>query len=102
MRLRQMAPCRENVAAAPVCPFAVRGVDDAAMRACPGYVGTALSFRGVGAGDSIATRQTCAHLGTQSGRRGFVSACTCPTGLPEGAAEMAQRLPRVRLIAAGG
>lgn len=85
---------------APRCPFAERGVDDPAMRGCPGYAPAPLSFRGVGAGESIGQRETCAHLGTQEGPRGYVNACGCPGGLPPGAVAAAARAPRTRLPAA--
>ncbi|HEV7680214.1 MAG TPA: hypothetical protein VGQ42_16755 [Candidatus Dormibacteraeota bacterium] len=64
------------------------------MSTCPGYQGVALSFAGIGAGESLGERVTCAHLGTQRGTRGFVSACTHPGGMPPSAPELARRAER--------
>ena len=72
----------------------VRGIDDDAVRACPGFRPAPLPFHGVGAGESIRPGETCAHLDVQASPRGYVSACTHPGGLPDGAAELAGRLPR--------
>jgi hypothetical protein len=80
----------------PSCPFATRGLDDQGMHACPGYAPSTVSFQGIGAGESIGRRESCTHLDTQRGARGFVTACMHPGGLPAGAAETAQQLPRVR------
>jgi len=83
------SPC-----ALPRCPYAVRGIDDDAVRACPGFRPAPLPFHGVGAGESIRPGETCAHLDVQASPRGYVSACTHPGGLPDGATELAGRLPR--------
>lgn len=76
------------------CPFARHGLDSSGMSTCPGYQGVALSFAGIGAGESLGERVTCAHLGTQRGTRGFVSACTHPGGMPPSAPELARRAER--------
>ena len=80
----------------PTCPFARRGLDDAAMGSCPGYAPATVSFQGIGAGESIGRRESCAHLDVQRGPRGFVSACMHPGGLPVGAAELARGLRRAK------
>lgn len=80
----------------PTCPFARRGLDDAAMGTCPGYVAATVSFHGIGAGESIGRRESCAHLDVQHGPRGYVSACQHPGGLPAGAAELARSHQRAK------
>lgn len=86
---------RHGDRALPRCPYAERGIDDDAVRACPGFTPVGLTFQGLGAGESLGRRESCAHLDVQPSRRGFVSACACPGGLPAGAAELARRLPRM-------
>jgi hypothetical protein len=85
---------RDDVTLASPCPFAPRGLDSTGMAACPGFAAATLSFAGVGAGESLGEHVTCAHLGTQRGARGFVSACERPGGLPAGAPELARRAQR--------
>jgi hypothetical protein len=79
-----------------VCPFARRGLDSTALRGCPGYAAQTVSFAGLGAGESLGERESCAHLGTQRGGRGFVSACRHPGGRPAAAEEMARRADRAQ------
>ena len=78
----------------PVCPFASRGLDDAAVGSCPGYAPETVSFHGIGAGESIGHRECCAHLDVQRGGRGFVTACSHPGGMPAGAVDVAHGLAR--------
>jgi hypothetical protein len=66
----------------PVCPFAHHGLDSALISRCPGYTAVALTFQGLGAGESLGERETCGHLGTQRTARGYVSACRHPGGVP--------------------
>lgn len=76
------------------CPFAPHGLDSASMPMCPGFEAVAVSFTGFGAGESLGDHVTCAHLGTQRGGRGFLSACRHPGGLPQSAPELARRAER--------
>lgn len=66
----------------PVCPFARQGLGSRLMQRCPGYAPQAVTFRGLGAGESLGERISCGHLGTQRGPRGFVTACRHPGGVP--------------------
>lgn len=65
-----------------VCPFARDGLAARRMVMCPGFSPQPLSFAGLGAGESLGEATTCCHLGTQRGRRGFVSACRHPGVCP--------------------
>jgi hypothetical protein len=78
----------------PACPFARQGLGSPLMQRCPGYQAAPLTFAGLGAGESLGERESCGHLGTQRGGRGFVSACRHPGGLPPGAAELSRRTRR--------
>jgi len=78
----------------PVCPFARAGLGSRLMPSCPGYEAAPLSFAGLGAGESLGERESCRHLGTQRGARGFVSACRHPGGMPAEAAALARRAGR--------
>jgi hypothetical protein len=82
------------------CPFARAGLESAEMRRCPGFTAEPLSFTGVGAGESLGVRESCRHLGTQRGPRGFVSACRHPGGRPAEAEALAGRPSRRRGVAA--
>jgi len=83
----------ESMSPAP-CPFARLGLDSTLTRACPGYAAQPLSFAGLGAGESLGERETCAHLGTQRTARGYVSACRHPDGRPAAAEAIARRATR--------
>ena len=83
----------------PTCPFARQGLDSRLMSSCPGYRPEAVSFAGLGAGESLGERLSCHHLGTQRAQRGYVSACRHPDGLPAGAAQLAGRVRRARGLA---
>jgi hypothetical protein len=80
----------------PTCPLAREGLDSALMRRCPGFAPHPLTFTGIGAGESLGDRVTCAHLGTQRGTRGFVSACRHPGGRPVEAEALAARVRPAR------
>jgi hypothetical protein len=80
----------------PVCPFAHEGLDSRLPPRCPGFAPEPLSFAGLGAGESLGERVSCAHLGTQRGPRGYVSACRHPGGCPPGAEALATGLRRRR------
>jgi hypothetical protein len=85
----------------PPCPLARQGLGSQLMPRCPGYAASPLSFAGLGAGESLGERETCGHLGTQRGPRGFVSACRHPGGVPAAAVELSRRA-RARTPRAGG
>ncbi len=76
------APTEGAAPSLAVCPFARDGLGARRMVMCPGYSPQPLSFSGLGAGESLGETTTCCHLGTQRGRRGFVSACRHPDGCP--------------------
>jgi hypothetical protein len=82
------------------CPFARDGLESPLMRRCPGFAAEPLTFAGIGAGESLGERVSCAHLGTQRGPRGFVSACRHPGGRPAEAEVLAGRARRRRGVAA--
>jgi hypothetical protein len=81
----------------PTCPFARDGLDSRLMPACPGYAPEAVSFSGLGAGEALGERESCRHLGTQRGARGYVSACRHPGGRPPEAVQLAATASRRRL-----
>lgn len=83
--------------AMPTCPFARQGLGSRLMASCPGYRAETLSFKGLGAGESLGERVSCCHLGTQRGGRGYVSACRHPGGRPPEADQLAARAGRRRL-----
>jgi hypothetical protein len=85
----------------PICPFAARGLGSASLQACPGYAPQTISFAGLGAGESLGDRETCTHLGTQRGSRGYVTACLHPGGRPVDVDDRAGRVGRVPRRAAG-
>jgi hypothetical protein len=82
----------------PACSFAALG--PGALTACPGYRPSRMRrevvrwFRPEPLPTPRPDGMTCAHLGHQLSLRGFRSACACPGGLPEGAAEIAERVAR--------
>lgn len=82
----------------PACSFAALG--PGALCACPGYRPSPMRrevvrwFRPEPLPTPRPDGMTCAHLGHQLSLRGFRSACAHPGGLPEDAAEIAQRVAR--------
>ncbi|HXA28490.1 MAG TPA: hypothetical protein VN193_07050 [Candidatus Angelobacter sp.] len=73
------------------CPLARHGLGSPLMAQCPGFAAEPVSFTSIGAGESLGVRESCAHLGTQRGPRGFVSACRHPGGRPPEAEDLAGR-----------
>jgi len=82
------------------CPFAREGLESPSMPRCPGYAPEPLTFTGIGAGEALGERESCRHLGTQRGPRGFVSACRHPGGRPAEAEPLARAARHLRGVAA--